>query len=1383
MSVANILTSDKEFTNLPQVKTESLTLRGTLGNAVFTTNSTGTQAFINGQLIETGGIPVWVGNATTDLDMNQFDIKDADTVEANVLVLKDNGGIAVIKYDQPTNDLQIGCDTFVDGDLDATALLVSDPATVASKATFTYSDATQTVTLDKKFDADEVIANTLTMVDGVTTASLTYNTANNEIEASGSTALFGQNVRALGEIQIGDLTNIARITHELPADVVNIDHPLTVDGSITATGAISGTAISGTSIAGGTLTGSSLDVGAGSVTCGTVNYTTLNPPIVSGWIGTATSDLNMAGYDIKTTVGTLDLTNATNIINIDGTAVHLKVAGADELVANGTEVSVYKDLNMTTNDITNVGTITATTTVATTAKATNTQLVDSGNQVIELKKSAGLNYPVYSAPASGVATASLLDDTNNKPTLSFNSTTDVLTLSAKDVAGNTTVLSTVDITTALDRYIPLTGTAVGQSVTGAVVFENTANIQCEDIQTGFISALPTVGFVSVEDPLQTRVLGVRSEDGTAPALIAMALSESAVPPEILEMTYNPLGNDKLEINKGLILDGGLIMGAGGGFNNIENALNIYASDTIEGQTLQAIDYIQGSANVVVKTIDPVFTNNEIAKISYPDATAQNAVITAQGAVNLTDPPNGGLPANIYINGLDVKQTLDFIPTNEIFVAKNGSDSTGNGSSLQPYATIPRAIQDADAITPKTGVCVIQIANGTYSEPIFITGANSGFIQLNGQSTSQNNAFGVVIDGAIYIQMNSGTSDLISRQVILSGLQIRTVLNTSTVEHTVIIQNCRLYPTADLNGISIQDFNTATANRCLVDNCEYTNDYPSASPSPCFNFTGNTTISFTNCDIQSPNNADIFSIAGTSYFQRLENCYIESQFVNPTSALVDIISTSSSTHNIGLNVFSFKNSTSTTAPAIFTQAGGTLFVVSNNFNLSGTNPTTGNVIQYSGTAPTLLYKNNSAVIGTASGIQSGITLAPLTTVGSEPIKATTINATSGTIASTTMTGNTQTVVGTGQGVVAKTVQNGATVLNGRVNISGSSSGIALNVNTGSSATNVIELNGGTLGINGASNLKFAQNTISNTSNNTAITGVNSLTMAGSLPQISGVNGLTFGALGFISNINSMTFGGANSSISSLNSLSITNSNATVPLRITNSGDNPNVIIEATTGSDAIPVEFTMVNGAITCAIGNQRSSPRGFFTFVNGADAVQISNLNRRVTQNYSPSSPCFALSGVNGAWVAGTTGVAFTSTVPYLIGTQTITLSQNNFPIPANSGATQAYMGLQGTVSYKLNGNHELATSVFVTRTRSGITLPPVLLYGAVYNTQSTNSGFMTQVVNGISYNESIPANSILFQNGDIVTFTVYATYTGGSPPSMTVAPVGMSSVISPVFF
>jgi hypothetical protein len=983
----------------------------------------------------------------------------------------------------------------------------------------------------------------------------------------------------------------------------------------------------------------------------------------------------------------------------------------------------------------------------------------------------------------GVAGAweTMLTTQSNPPTLTYTSGTKTIGLIANDWDGEPVTLSQVSIASALADYVPLAGTEAGAPVTGTIAFEDgNGNIECADIATALISAVAPYDFISVTSPMQTRLLGVRSEDGTAPATIAMALSETAEPPAVLTMTYNPNGNDKLEVNKGMILDGGLVMGAGGGVNNIENVLGLYSSEIVESKTLQAIDINSiGDGSITYKTTDPLFAdeNGTVMSVTYPDPTAQNTVLYARGALSLVDPPNGGLPAQILINnvpqtlngsdwssyaatqnvdmasfdidnagaigatslatsdfitsdttitgldvvatnslsvdGLDVKATLDFVATNELYVATNGSDSTGNGSIQQPFFSIQKAVDTANLVTPKTGVTVINIANGTYNLPIFITGANSGYIQLNGQSTSQNQTFGVVINAGIFIQMNDGADDLISRQVILSGLQLNSVIsNTSSKQHTVSIQNCRFYPSADVNGMSIQDFNTATSNRCLVDNCEYTNDYPSATPQPCFNFTGNTTVSFSKCDIQSPNDADIFSIGGGSYLQRLENCYIESQFVNPTAALVDIISTSPNFHSIALNVFAFRDSTSTTAPAIITQNGGTLLVASNIFDLTGTNPSTGNVIQYSGTAPTLIYGNNSAVPLYASGVQSGITLVPLAGVGSNPIRATTVTA-SGAITGGSLSA--------GSGTISGGAISGTTV----------------------TTTGAIKSSG---------TLQLSGNAITNASNNTTITGLNGITMAGTTPSITGVN-----------------------------SLAISNTNATTPLTITNSGDNPSVIVNNAGASTTIPVEINLVNGSTTLAYGNQGADPRGAFFFFNGRDCIRIPSGTGRVQMTYSPYSPTLATSGTAGAWVAGTG--SFVSGVPKLLGTETITLGVNNLPIIAGGLGVQCYLGLNGYLNTcVLNASHEFLITATYTRTRSGVTTTPLPLYGCSYPTATLANGSFFSPLNGTTYDEATPANRTTFTHGDILAIQVYGTYTGGSPPTIVTPATGLAAVFSPFF-
>jgi hypothetical protein len=64
--------------------------------------------------------------------------------------------------------------------------------------------------------------------------------------------------------------------------------------------------------------------GVGALTCGTLNYTTLNPPIPpSQWVGTATSDLNMASHSISgvQSISTASLTVPYNQIYSQNTAL------------------------------------------------------------------------------------------------------------------------------------------------------------------------------------------------------------------------------------------------------------------------------------------------------------------------------------------------------------------------------------------------------------------------------------------------------------------------------------------------------------------------------------------------------------------------------------------------------------------------------------------------------------------------------------------------------------------------------------------------------------------------------------------------------------------------------------------------------------------------------------------------------------------------------------------------------------------------------------------------------------------------------------------------------------------------------------------------------
>ena len=165
--------------------------------------------------------------------------------------------------------------------------------------------------------------------------------------------------------------------------------------------------------------------------------------------------------------------------------------------------------------------------------------------------------------------------------------------------------------------------------------------------------------------------------------------------------------------------------------------------------------------------------------------------------------------------------------------------------------------------------------------------------------------------------------------------------------------------------------------------------------------------------------------------------------------------------------------------------------------------------------------------------------------------------------------------------------------------------------------------------------------------------------------------------------------------------------------------------------------------------------------------------------NYSPYAPTLARSAAAGAWVAGTG--AFVSGVPKLLGTETITLSNLNFPIIPGGFGTQYHLGLNGTINTcVLNGAHIFQITATYTRTRSGTTIGPYALYGCSYPIESRSDGAFYSPINGTTYNEAVVGERITFTHGDVLAVQIYATYVGGSPPSITTPATGLSAVFSP---
>lgn len=146
-----------------------------------------------------------------------------------------------------------------------------------------------------------------------------------------------------------------------------------------------------------------------------------------------------------------------------------------------------------------------------------------------------------------------------------------------------------------------------------------------------------------------------------------------------------------------------------------------------------------------------------------------------------------------------------------YVSKRGNDTSGTGSSTNPYKTLNKAVTDlnTDASTI-TRVCVI--GSGTYAETISVSRTNTKFINFIG-------------DGLVIFQESGGTSPqfkAISDKAtnIVFRDYASTVLQTVYYGTSQSYNNCKFYNmTWGINGDSLANGNYTlpTYNYCILQN--------------------------------------------------------------------------------------------------------------------------------------------------------------------------------------------------------------------------------------------------------------------------------------------------------------------------------------------------------------------------------------------------------------------------------------------------------------------------------------------------------------------------------------------------------------------------------------
>jgi hypothetical protein len=316
-------------------------------------------------------------------------------------------------------------------------------------------------------------------------------------------------------------------------------------------------------------------------------------------------------------------------------------------------------------------------------------------------------------------------------------------------------------------------------------------------------------------------------------------------------------------------------------------------------------------------------------------------------------------------------------TTEFFVSDAGNDITGNGSFFAPYATIQKAITQAELVSSNILVCVINVASGHYNENLTF---NKGYVVLNGSLSSQTGNEVCEITGSISIAL-AGTNDVFNRQVTFQGFNIthgpgQSVTDTSTASHTVTFQDCKIF--------AYQQFFVSTATcpdmRLYITNIEVQQTYLLTAAPVIITNVGQ--AEFERLDVVCTGTGSAIVIGGTSILARLSLATLTS--TNPSTTLLPLLAFTTNTitsHSLGNVAFAFTSTvakTATSAMYINTGVATAIIMLNSVFTLAGTASSTNFCIGYDGSGnPTIAGVNNTSLNVNVSlpqtvSVQAGIT---------------------------------------------------------------------------------------------------------------------------------------------------------------------------------------------------------------------------------------------------------------------------------------------------------------------------------------------------------------------------------------------------------------------------
>ena len=183
--------------------------------------------------------------------------------------------------------------------------------------------------------------------------------------------------------------------------------------------------------------------------------------------------------------------------------------------------------------------------------------------------------------------------------------------------------------------------------------------------------------------------------------------------------------------------------------------------------------------MAVNWVDRVPTNPNRMKITPENGSPYYA--TVERADN---PSVEGTPVNA--RNLNAMQDAAGLSANKtVYVSTSGSDSVGDGSAANPYATINKAL----STIPKNlngFTATINIAAGTYAENASVQNFGSGVLQITGNANDVVTVSGMWVYNCQYVEINNISLQFANAylNVYCSNLRVATPITAGNTSYGV-----------------------------------------------------------------------------------------------------------------------------------------------------------------------------------------------------------------------------------------------------------------------------------------------------------------------------------------------------------------------------------------------------------------------------------------------------------------------------------------------------------------------------------------------------------------------------------------------------------------------